>query len=258
VMIAAVVAGLFLRQLGRRRGDYSPHRKNLLAGTRRKVLASVVVIMACLLVGFALSQNRYLARTWRYWVDDVPTNRTYLEYIAVGQRFIYLQTALKMYQTYPILGVGLGNYAFYFEEMLPDQPYFSQPEITRQITPTEGRASRLITPKNLYARILSETGLLGIVTFAGFVFAVLGCALYLWFSKPPEERFWGFSGLLGVFIFLIVAFSVDSFAIPNMWVVFGFVTAAAHLPESIPAPKPGLVLDGQVASENLPSASGAL
>jgi O-Antigen ligase len=258
VMIAAVAAGLFLRQLGRRRGDYSPYRKNLLAGTRRKVLASVIVIMTCLLLGFALSQNRYLARTWRFWVDDVPTNKTYLEYIAVGQRFVYLQTALKMYQTYPILGVGLGNYAFYFEEMLPNQPYFSQPEITRQLTPTAGRASRLITPKNLYARILSETGLLGIVTFAGFVFAVLGSALYLWFSGSPEERFWGFSGLIGIFVFLIVAFSVDSFAIPNMWMVFGFITAAAHLPESIAASGAGADLGEPAAPENPLPRSGAI
>jgi hypothetical protein len=245
LMIAGVVAGLLLRQIDRRRGVHSSRMKSLVSSTKRKALAIAILVVACLLVAFVVSQNRYFNRFWRYWVDDVPTNKSYLEYIAVGQRYVYLQTALRMYEAYPILGVGLGNYAFYFDEMLPNQPYYAQPEITRQLTPTEGRASRLITPKNMYARLLSETGLVGIVTFAGFVFSILGCALYLWLSSPPDEHFWGFAGLLGVFLYLFVAFSVDSFAIPNMWVVFGLITAAAHLPDSLPARQPVEARTGQ-------------
>ena len=114
--------------------------------------------------------------------------------------------------------------------MLPDQPYHRQPEIIRQITPVEGR-NRLITPKNLFARLLAETGLLGTVTFTTFILAVIGCTLYLLFSDTIGFKFWGVSGLLGFIGFLVVIFSYDSFALPNMWVVFGMVTAAAHVPE---------------------------
>jgi O-antigen ligase len=91
--------------------------------------------------------------------------------------------------------------------------------------------NRLITPKNLYARLLAETGLIGTVIFTAFVIAVLGCALFLWYSDSPEQKFWGLSGILGLFVFLFVIFSYDSFALPNMWVIFGITTAAAHLSE---------------------------
>ena len=49
---------------------------------------------------------------------------------------------------------------FYFPDMLPNQPYDEQREVMRQITPGEGR-DRLITPKNLYARLIAETGSAG-------------------------------------------------------------------------------------------------
>jgi hypothetical protein len=113
--------------------------------------------------------------------------------------------------------------------MLPDRPWNHQPDILRQLTPVEGQ-NQLITPKNLFAKILAETGMLGISTFLAFVVAVLGCVQYLWLGNSPEEKFWGISGLFGLIIFFIVAFSFDSFAIPNMWVVFGLITAATLVP----------------------------
>jgi hypothetical protein len=76
---------------------------------------------------------------------------------------------------------------------------------------------------------MSETGLLGLATFLGFLMAILGCALYLWLSPQSEIRFWGTGGLLGLIAFILVAFSFDSFAIPNMWVVFGLITAGMRI-----------------------------
>jgi O-antigen ligase len=182
-------------------------------------------ILALVYVG---AQNKYLSRFWRYWTDNKPRRKTYLEYIAFQQRFVYAETAIRIFDQHPIFGVGPGNYAFYFDSFLPDRQYARQPEIIRQITPVEGRV-RLITPKNLYAKLLAETGLIGTITFTTFILAIIGCMLFLWFSKQP---FWGFGSLFGVIVFLIVMFSFDSFALPNMWVIFGLITAAAHLPDS--------------------------
>ena len=87
----------------------------------------------------------------------------------------------------------------------------------------------MITPKNLILRVMAETGMLGLATFIAFVIAILGCALYLWFSPDLEVKFWGVGGILGLIAFGLVTFSFDSFAIPNMWVVFGLITAAMRL-----------------------------
>jgi len=202
---------------------------------RRRVtfLLEAVSILA-LVVGvvfIAGSQNPYFSRLWRYWTEGSNTrSRTYLEFIAFEQRFVYWATALRTYDEQPLLGVGLGNYAFYFADNLPDQAYDVQKEIMRQITPGEGR-DRLITPKNLYARLIAETGLVGTAVFSAFLLGVVGCWLYLWYSPCTGQRTWAMSGLLALLVFCVVVFSFDSFALPNMWVVLGLITAAAHLPD---------------------------
>lgn len=211
-----------------KRSQKAPLKSNRrrLPGLLEVILVTITVITVLILLG---SQNPYFSRFWRYWTEDKNWKRTYLEYIAFQQRFVYLDTALRIYDAHPVLGVGLGNYAFYFEEMLPDQPWYRQPEIVRQITPVEGR-DRLITPKNLLARLLAETGLAGAITFTTFVLAIVGCVLFLWFSPTSEQRYWGIGGLLGIVVFALATFSFDSFALPNMWALFGLITAAAHLP----------------------------
>ncbi|HEY5572951.1 MAG TPA: O-antigen ligase family protein, partial [Anaerolineales bacterium] len=167
------------------------------------------------------------SRLWRYWTEDTRTS-SYLEYIAFGQRLIYWQAAYSIYAENPILGVGLGNFAFYFEDHLPERSFQTVPEILRVVTRSQG-ADRLITSKNLYARLLAETGLVGSAAFFTFTLAVLGCALVLWLSTDPEQKYWGAAGLLGFVMFALTALSTDSFSIPNMWVVFGLITAAAHI-----------------------------
>lgn len=189
-----------------------------------------IALLALLAGGIFLvgSQNAYFSRLWRYWTEGKARSRTYLEFIAFEQRFVYWATAMRIYNQNPLLGVGLGNYAFYFPELLLNQPYDEQREVMRQITPGEGR-DRLITPKNLYARLIAETGLPGTVLFSAFLFAVMGCILYLWFSPDPEQKYWAMSGFLAMVVFGFVIFSFDSFSLPNMWVVFGLITAASHL-----------------------------
>ena len=189
--------------------------------------AGATVLVLSALIFLAGTQNGYFSRLWRYWTQDTKTS-SYIEYIAFGQRIIYWETAYNIYTRNPVLGVGLGNFAFYFEENLPHRPFNTVPEVLRIVTRRQG-ASRLITSKNLYTRLLAENGLVGSATFFVFVIAILGCALYLWLSEDPEENYWGVAGLMGLVAFAVTAVSTDSFSIPNMWVVFGMVTAAAHI-----------------------------
>jgi hypothetical protein len=207
-----------------------PWRQRPLIRVLEAALIIVVFISAVYVVG---SRNPYFSRLWRYYTEAKQRNKTYLEFIAFEQRFVYWETAFNIYRDHPLLGVGLGNYAFYFANNLPNRPWNEQAEIVRQLTPGEGR-DRLITPKNLLARLIAETGLLGLGLFITFILALIGCTLYLWFSNRAEDRFWGLSGILALVVFAFVVFSFDSFALPNMWVVFGIVTAAAHLKDPVP------------------------
>ena len=184
-----------------------------------------VIAVPIYLVG---NQNTFFARSWNYWMNEDTSFAGYLDYLGFGARIAYSKAAIQTYQAYPLIGVGLGNYAYYFEEMLPFQPLSEAPEVLHLLTPGPGR-NRLITAKIFYLRLLAETGAVGLAAFLAFLTAVTGCALYLWSSPEVEYQFWGIAGLCGIVSFLIAAFTFDSFAIPNMWVVFGFITSATWL-----------------------------
>lgn len=203
-----------------------------LSGRTRRILEAGLVLM--ILVGFvymAGKNNEFFARIWNYWSDKKKNSLMgYIEYLGFGARLSYGEAALNIFEAKPVLGVGLGNYAFYFEEYLPDRSIAGLPEILRLVAPEMGR-NRLVTPKNFYLRILSETGLVGLGAFLVFLLAVLGCAIFLWLTQDrhSDARFLGTAGILGVLSFSVAAITYDSFAIPNMWVIFGLITASTWI-----------------------------
>ena len=231
--VLALVSVLFLRPHHPQKASAPrPFRSRLV---RRLVESGLAVAVLASLVYFAGTKNEFFARIWGYWAERRnPSISDYFEYLGFGARFTYGETAFRIYESSPVLGVGLGNYAFYFEDMLPERPLAYTPEVLRLITPEEGR-NRLITAKNFYFRLLAETGLVGTAVFMAFLIAVLGAALYLWLSPDREEKFWGTGGLLGLIAFALSALSFDSFAIPNMWVVLGLITAASWIFSHTPA-----------------------
>ena len=196
--------------------------------------AGIVLAVLAGMFYFAGARNSFFARIWDYWrYTKVTSISDYFEYLGFGARFSYGGAAFRTYEAYPMLGVGLGNYAFYFNQMLPDRPLAVMPEVMRIVTPDTAR-NRLITAKVLYLRLLAETGLVGLAGFLSFVVAVLGAAIYLWLSSHRDEKFWGTAAILGMIVVILSAFSFDSFAIPNMWVVLGFITAATRVARENP------------------------
>ena len=195
-----------------------------------RYLIEIVIILSILIVPVYLAgtRNSFFARAWDYWQKKDGSLSGYLNYLGFGARLAYSEAAYNTYEAHPLLGVGLGNYAFYFEDMLPYRPLAESPEVLHLITPDPDR-NRLITAKNFYLRLLAETGIVGTAAFFTFLTAILGCALYLLFSAHKEEQFLGFGGVCGLFSFALAAFTFDSFAIPNMWVVFGLITAATWI-----------------------------
>jgi hypothetical protein len=224
--VLAFLGILFFRFQSTQKPSKKPRISNL---TRRLIEASLILAVLGGLFYFAGTKNEFFSRIWGYWSKNRNLSLSgYFEYLGFGARFTYGETAFNTYDAFPVMGVGLGNYAFYFEEMLPNQPLAYTPEVIRLVTPESGR-DRLITPKNLYLRLLAETGLVGTAAFVAFLIAMLGCALYLWKMPNFEATYWGTSGLLALIAFAVAAFSFDSFAIPNMWVIFGLITAATRV-----------------------------
>jgi hypothetical protein len=234
-MVMVVFFSILFLRLRKRRKDSSSSvisspiaKLNLNPSIKRTLEISVVTVLVILPIYIIGARNLFFARIWEYWQREDRTLSGYIQYLGFDARLTYSQAAFNTYLAYPLLGVGLGHYAFYFEEMLPNRLISEVPEALRMITPEKGR-DRLITSKNFYLRLLAETGIIGTVTFLAFVIANLGSALFLRLSESKEWKYWGVAGLCGIFAFCLSAFTFDSFVIPNMWIVFGMITASMHV-----------------------------
>ena len=230
MVMLVFIAVLFLRPRNNKHGSI----KKLDLGTfnlktARRYLESFLVLLVIIIPVYLIgTKNMFFSRIWEYWQTPNPTLSGYLSYLGFDARLTYSQAAYNTFMEYPILGVGLGNYAFYFEEMLPYRPIAEVPEALHMITPEMGR-DRLITSKNFYLRLLAETGILGAITFSTFVIAHAGYVIYLRFSNIESWKYWGIACSCGLIAFLLSAFTFDSFVIPNMWVIFGLIAASTRV-----------------------------
>ena len=140
--------------------------------------------------------------------------------LAFAERIVYWSFGFRTFSDHPLLGVGPGNAGFFFEESLP--PYgFGLTEIRNVLDLGE---YGFPNPKNLWLRLLSETGILGFSIYLCWYLVMAASAFLLWKADDPLHKVLGLSGLMVVVIQILEGFSLDTFALPQMWIIFGFVT----------------------------------
>jgi O-antigen ligase len=178
----------------------------------------IILLIAAVLVGaFSfLGQKGYFARLWNTQAESLTD---FIIENSAGARAAYNWAGMGVYDEHPWLGVGLGASGFYMYDNLPDWSLTTVPEIARQLDPT----NRLYpNPKNMYVRILAESGVLGFSVFLAFLFGLLGDAL-AFLRKPGLMRFLGIAGLCSWIAIAFYNFTQDSFATPNLWVNLGIL-----------------------------------
>ena len=143
--------------------------------------------------------------------------------LAVAERFVYWTVAFRAFAEYPLLGVGPGNAGFFFES---NRPGYGD-ELTEIRTVVDDPDFGFPNPKNLWLRVLAENGIPGLATF-GIWFGLMAVAsLALWRAGEGIDRLIGLAGALAAVSQLVEGFSLDTYALPQLWVLFGLVTAAA-------------------------------
>ncbi len=184
----------------------------------------MIFLMLLVIIGafLFLGQKGYFARLWSTQADSLE------EFIianSAGARAAYNWAGMGVYGEHPWLGVGLGASGFYMYDNLPDWALTTVPEIARQLNPS----NRLYpNPKNMYVRILAESGLLGFSLFLAFLFGLLGDALSF-LRRPGLYRFLGIAGLCSWLAVSLYNFTQDSFATPNLWVNLGILVGMTRL-----------------------------
>ena len=87
-------------------------------------------------------------------------------------------------------------------------------------------------PKNLYVRLLAETGLIGFILYLAFQFYVLGETLDLLRRKVLWARFAAIAGVFAWFAISFYNFTQDSLTTPNIWVISGIMVGLSLKPTS--------------------------
>lgn len=150
--------------------------------------------------------------------------------LAYAERVMYWTTAYRAFSLHPILGVGLGNAGFFFRETLPAVGT-SLPEMIRILN----GSPEFPNAKSLWFRLLGETGILGFLCFVTWIIIVFLGARALAGKHQGVMGVLGLAGMLALGALLVEGFSLDTFALPQLWLIPGLVTAALALTAANPA-----------------------
>jgi hypothetical protein len=142
--------------------------------------------------------------------------------LAFAERLVYWTSAFRTFSLYPVLGVGPGNAGFFFEQTLPEYGM----RLTEIQAVLREPSFGFPNPKNLWAKLLSETGLLGFVFFGVWFCSMVVGSAGLYRKGVAFGRTLGLAGLITFLTQLVEGFSLDTFALPQLWLVFGLCTAA--------------------------------
>ncbi len=183
------------------------------------VLGLIVVAIAGSVL--FLGQKGYISRLWNTQASSLED---FLIANSAGARAGYALSALATYSDHPWTGVGPGASGLYMYSRLPDWVMTTVPEIARQLSPD---STLYPNPKNLYVRLLAETGLIGFFLFVSFQFSLLGDALTALDHGATIWRFLAVAGIFTWFALIVYNMTQDSLAIPNLWINMGVLAGMA-------------------------------
>jgi O-antigen ligase len=139
--------------------------------------------------------------------------------LSFAERIIYWITAFRVFLLRPFFGVGLGGSGFFFARLTPEFGY-SLPEVVRYLF------SENVIPnaKNLWIRLLAETGIVGFSLFCAWLFSHWHTAQRIEKQgQHKETRTYGLVGKLFIIAILMEGFSMDSFGLPYIWIAAGLI-----------------------------------
>jgi hypothetical protein len=179
-------------------------------------------------------------RDWRLSVlmNNPPTTKEFIGLLTLDQnvllalshRFIFLERMVywmngwNIFNQYPWFGVGLGNAGFFFPKFAPAIGWAAF-----EIRDILFYLPQLPNIKSLWFRLLAETGLIGFSLFLSWMVVLYRSAKFS--QQHPDVRIRTFSlaGQLAVLALIGEGFSIDSFAMPYLWIAAGIIAATGMI-----------------------------
>jgi hypothetical protein len=135
------------------------------------------------------------------------------------ERVVYWVTGFRVFNQHPWFGVGLGNVGFFFSENVPSVGLASY-----EIRDVLFRMASLPNTKSLWVRLLSETGLVGFSVFLSWLLVLWRSAGFSGRSNHRVMKIIALAGQLSLVALVVEGFSIDSFAMPYLWVIAGLIS----------------------------------
>ena len=205
-------------------------------GSRRKVfgfISTIVVIFLFIFVYIGLAASLvyfgslFEPRLAKILATDFSKTRNLLDLsnrLFFAERAVYWFAGLDVFNKFPLFGVGLGNSGFFFPKTMPAFG-FGLTEIQNLFY----RFTFMPNTKSMWIRLLAETGLVGFSFFITWLFVVFQSSRFAKIFGTPELKVIGWMGQFVLVAYIAEGFSLDSFAIPYVWISLGLVSAAAVL-----------------------------
>lgn len=140
------------------------------------------------------------------------------------ERTVYWVTGWRIFNEFPLFGVGLGKAGFFFPLKIPSLGWASV-----EIRDLLLRLPYLPNIKSFWVRLLAESGLIGFSTFIGWLYVLWRSTRVTIQSRKSEMKSIALAGQLSLIAFIVEGFSIDSFAMPYLWVITGLISAAGMI-----------------------------
>jgi len=211
-------------------------------GYRKSFLQAATSIAIICVYVLVLAGVFYLAvqRDWRLskLVSEPPTTKEIVGLLTLNQdtllklsqRFIFLERMVywlngwNVFNQYPWLGVGLGNAGFFFPRLAPAMGW-----ATFEIRSVLYYLTQLPNVKSFWFRLLAETGIIGFSVFIAWLYVLFQSARSSHHSQDRVMKTLAMAGQLSLLAFIGEGFSIDSFAMPYLWIMAGVIAALGFL-----------------------------
>jgi len=231
------VAGQARLRRGRAGGDGHPNRAWIRRAAQALLLLTVVLLVGVAVFGAGSTIDNRLESLFHLDLRRVISDRHPWPYLLATQlryveRLMYWIAGFRIFSLYPLFGIGLGNAAFLMPLTVPPFAFY----LPETIASLHLGAYGLPNTKSLWIRILAETGILGFSLFAAWIVDAGTRAALLFRQTGGLARMLGLAGLLTLLALAIEGFSLDTFALPQLWMVLGLAVAASRLKLARPDP----------------------
>ena len=186
----------------------------------------IIAYLSLILLGaYVLSRiDPRMKNLFEFKTDKENPLLTYFNNLQFGERAVYWLSGWEIFGDHPILGVGLGNAGFFFPSKIA--PYgWTLIEIRRLMYEYDV----LLNIKSLWVRILAETGLVGFSIYLSWLIMLLSAFVRVLRDGKGMHAVLGLAGIFVIVALPAEGFSIDSFALPYLWITLGLAVSATRL-----------------------------